>query len=113
VTLDVCSYAGTVATVYSMAAAIPGLTKTNSMMAECPAILINAAAKQFTLDYGSGCTGKDGKTHSGSIMVQYSGKLTTSGTTLAVTLNNYNKDARTLNGVVNVTVTSSTTITLA
>jgi hypothetical protein len=82
------------------------------MLLACPNLSFDVQAKTFTLDYGTGCTGKDGKTRSGSITVQYSGKLST-GATLTLTYNNYKTGNKTFNGTITATVFNSNTVALA
>lgn len=45
-----------------------------------------------TIDFGSGCTGADGRTRSGQIIVTYDGSYRDPGTTINVSFNNYYVD---------------------
>jgi hypothetical protein len=102
-------YIETATTAYSSANAVPGLgklTAPDDQLAACPEVKFDLLAKQFTLDYGTGCTGADGKTRSGSITVQYSGTIST-GVTLTLTYNNYKANNKTFNGQMSVTAAIS------
>jgi hypothetical protein len=110
VAAEVSGYIETAATAYSLANTIPGLTKTAAPTA-CPTFSFDASAKQFTLDYGTGCTGKDGKTRSGSITVQYFGKLSV-GATLTLIFNNYKTSNKTFSGTMMATISNSNSVAL-
>jgi hypothetical protein len=45
-----------------------------------------------TIDFGSGCTGFDGKTRSGQLIVTFNGAYKATGTTRTITSNNYKVD---------------------
>jgi hypothetical protein len=47
---------------------------------------------QIVMDFGSGCTGKDGRTRKGKIIAVYTGKLTTPGNSATVTFDGYYVD---------------------
>ncbi len=112
VAAEVSGYVEPAATAYSLANTVPGLTKSAASLMACPNLTFNLQAKQFTLDYGAGCSGKDGKTRSGSITVQYSGKLD-AGATLTLTFNNYKTSNKTFNGQITATLSNNTTVALA
>jgi hypothetical protein len=111
VTVEVSGYIETAATAYSFANIVPGLTKSAAIFAGCPNFYFNLQARQFTLDYGSGCTGKDGRTRSGTITVQFSGKLS-AGATLTLTYNNYKTNDKTFSGQIAATISNNNTIAL-
>lgn len=54
--------------------------------------------KTVTLDFGSGCTGKDGKMRSGKIITVFSGPMRTTGSKATTTFDNYNVDSFVVNG---------------
>jgi hypothetical protein len=58
----------------------------------------NTFPKTVTLDFGSGCTGKDGKTRSGKIITVFSGPMRTAGSKATTTFDNYNVDSFTVSG---------------
>lgn len=67
----------------------------------------NAFPKTVTLDFGSGCTGKDGKVRSGKIITVFSGPMRTAGSKATSTFENYNVDSFSVNGTQIITNTSS------
>jgi hypothetical protein len=114
VTVEVSGYMETAATAYALANTVPGLAKSaapTEILLACPNLSFDLQAKTFTLDYGSGCAGKDGKTRSGSITVQFSGKLST-GATLTLIYNNYKTSNKTFNGSVAATISNGNTVAL-
>lgn len=59
------------------------------------------------VDFGNGCTSTDGILRSGSITYIFSGKLSTPGTTISATFNNYVLNGDTLEGVYSITNAST------
>jgi hypothetical protein len=72
-----------------------GLTKgleTGSVLTDtCPSITISSGAfpKTITIDYGSGCSGFNGSTRSGKIIINVTDKRTVLNATRTVTFDNY------------------------
>lgn len=60
-----------------------------------------------TVDFGSGCTSSDSITRSGSITYIFSGKLSTPGTTISATFNNYVVNGYKLAGTYSISNTST------
>ena len=60
-----------------------------------------------TVDFGTGCKSADSITRSGSITYVFSGRLSTPGTTIAATFNNYMVNGHKLNGTY--TIANTTT----
>ncbi|TCJ13280.1 hypothetical protein EPD60_12855 [Flaviaesturariibacter flavus] len=53
---------------------------------------------RITLDFGGGCAGRDGRTRSGKLVVEYSARLTDSGARALVTFENYKVDSFSISG---------------
>ncbi len=71
----------------------------NDRVAEdCRIIIRDEAAKQITVDFGSGCQGKDGKTRTGKILIQYEGNAAILSRTITVTLDGYTVDGNSIEG---------------
>lgn len=51
-----------------------------------------------TVDFGSGCTGIDGKNRKGQIIITYDGEYRAMGTTITVTFNNYSVNDNQISG---------------
>jgi hypothetical protein len=64
-----------------------------------------------TVDFGSGCTSLDNISRSGSIVYIFSGKLSSNGTTVSATFNNYTVNGYKLTGTYS--ITNNTTNILA
>jgi hypothetical protein len=62
---------------------------------------------QILIDFGAGCTGRDGSTRKGKIIVLYTGKLTTSGNSATVTFDGYYIDNIKVEGSHKITNTST------
>jgi hypothetical protein len=60
-----------------------------------------------TVDFGTGCKSADSITRSGSIVYVFSGRLSTPGTTISATFNNYTVNGHQLNGTY--TIANTTT----
>lgn len=58
----------------------------------------NTFPKTVTLDFGTGCTGKDGKVRSGKIITVFSGPMRTAGSKATSTFANYHVDSFMVNG---------------
>ncbi|GAA4318615.1 hypothetical protein [Flaviaesturariibacter amylovorans] len=54
---------------------------------------------RISIDFGSGCTGRDGRTRSGRIVTDYSGRLLDSGSVAISTFENYRIDSIRIQGV--------------
>ena len=57
----------------------------------------------LTLNFGTGCTGVDGKLRTGEIIVYYTGRYKDSGSTHTITFNNYTVDGNRVTGSKTVT----------
>ncbi len=62
---------------------------------------------QITIDFGSGCTARDGKTRKGRIIIVYSGHLFISGNSATTTFDGYTVDNVKLEGAYKVTNTGT------
>lgn len=63
---------------------------------------------QITIDFGSGCIGKDGRTRKGKIIVIYTGHLGTSGNSATASFDGYYLDNLKVEGVYKLTNTGTT-----
>lgn len=62
---------------------------------------------KITVDFGSGCLGKDGHTRSGKIIITYNGRLTVPGKSATATFDDFKMDSISVQGVQ--TITNTTT----
>ena len=69
----------------------------------CVVITHDSVAKTILIDFGTGCTGPDGKTRSGAIFVSYTKRLFHPGATLSVALQNYMVDSLAIEGTRTIT----------
>ncbi|RYY61249.1 MAG: hypothetical protein EOO12_14545 [Chitinophagaceae bacterium] len=53
---------------------------------------------RVTLDFGSGCTARDGRNRSGRIIIEYTGRLTEPGAQATTTFDNYHIDSLAISG---------------
>jgi hypothetical protein len=53
---------------------------------------------RFTLDFGTACTGRDGRTRSGKVIIEYSSRLTEPGARAVTTFDNYRVDSFSIQG---------------
>ncbi len=68
-------------------------------LSTCATITNDSINGILTIDFGSACTGRDGRTRSGMIIIQYSGgRYFDAGSTRTVTFNNYYIDGRHVEG---------------
>jgi hypothetical protein len=77
----------------------------------CATDSISGTAFPITLkvDFGAGCTSTDGITRSGSITYVFTGKLSTPGTSITATFNNYTVAGYKLGGTYSITNTTTST----
>lgn len=63
----------------------------NSLLAGCAVVTRDTVSnpRVTTIDFGSGCTGMDGRVRSGKIIVTYDGKYRDPGTTITITFDNF------------------------
>jgi hypothetical protein len=63
----------------------------NSLLAGCATVTRDSVSvpRVVTIDFGAGCTGIDGKTRKGIIVVTYDGRYRDAGSTITITFNNY------------------------
>ncbi|MEL6631043.1 MAG: hypothetical protein AAFQ83_06240 [Bacteroidota bacterium] len=64
----------------------------------CVTISNDSVNKVLTIDFGTGCTGPDGKTRSGQIVIDYTRRLYWPGATLSIDLVNYAVDSVQIDG---------------
>ena len=69
----------------------------------CATITHDSVAKTILIDFGTGCTGPDGKTRSGSILVSYTKRLYHPGASLSVALQSYMVDSLAIEGTRTIT----------
>lgn len=62
---------------------------------------------EATIDFGSGCTGKDGRTRRGKLIIRYTGRLIIPGNSATTTFDGYSVDSISVEGIQTVTNTSS------
>jgi hypothetical protein len=113
IAVNTSGFVETAALTYSVANLVPGLAKSAVLsdtlfpnFLTCPYLVWDGPSKQFTLDYGNGCTNANGKTRSGKITIQYNGRVST-GATLTLTYINYKANNKTFNGQVMVTIANN------
>lgn len=63
----------------------------NSLLSGCAIVTRDtvSAIRTTTIDFGTGCTGIDGKTRKGKIMISYNGPYRQEGTTITVTFEDF------------------------
>lgn len=64
---------------------------------------------RIELDFGIGCTGKDGRTRSGKIITEYTGRLIVAGKSSTTTFEGYKVDSVTVEGSYTITNTGNAT----
>lgn len=69
----------------------------------CASILRDSINHTVTIDFGTGCTGQDGRTRSGQILITYSGRYFDPGATWTVVFSDYHVDGRLIEGSRSVT----------
>jgi hypothetical protein len=62
---------------------------------------------RIVIDFGTGCKGPDGRTRSGKIISEYTGRLITSGATATTTFKDYKIDSISIEGTHKITNTGS------
>ena len=62
---------------------------------------------QVVIDFGTGCTGKDGRTRKGKIIIEYSGRLILPGNSATTTFEGYYLDSIQVEGTHKITNTST------
>ncbi|WP_276480335.1 hypothetical protein [Paraflavitalea pollutisoli] len=67
----------------------------------------NAFPLQVTIDFGTGCTGKDGHTRKGKVIIVYSGHLLLPGSSATTTFDGYSIDSFKVEGTHKATNTST------
>jgi hypothetical protein len=84
---------------------------TGTPLVVCPAVTItptgNTFPKTLTLDYGTGCTTKLGKSVSGKITAVFTGKIKQTGGSVTVTFQDFKYKGYTLGGTYKATFTST------
>jgi hypothetical protein len=65
--------------------------RTGGFRASCAQITVDSTSnpKVLTLDFGTGCTGNDGRTRSGKIIITFTGRYRDAGTVITHTFDNY------------------------
>ncbi len=64
----------------------------------CAVVTHDSINKTITIDFGTGCTGPDGKTRSGMVVITYTQRLWIPGASLSIALNNYVVDGKAIEG---------------
>ena len=78
-----------------------GVRKTNTL---CADLDLNLQAGTLLIDFGTtGCTGLDGRTRSGSILIEFQGRFWQPGAVFGYTLTNYTVDGTEIDGKVMLT----------
>lgn len=88
----------------------PGLNKTDeitAILSGCDSVTVDTTStsgkKIITIDFGTGCTGNDGKTRSGKIIASLTGRYRTAGTVITTTFDNYYVNGNKVEGTKTVT----------
>ncbi|MEM6799906.1 MAG: hypothetical protein AAF696_00805 [Bacteroidota bacterium] len=71
----------------------------------CPTLNNDSLNKILTIDFGTSCTGADGKVRSGEIIVSYTQRLYRPGASLQISPNNYFVDGKQIEGTKTLTNT--------
>jgi hypothetical protein len=74
-----------------------------SQILSCAVVTNDTVNHVLTIDFGSGCTGPDGRTRSGQVIVGYLGHYLDSGFTRTITFNNFFVDSNQVTGTRSVT----------
>ncbi len=67
-------------------------TNEDASILGCATVTRDTVNKKITIDFGSGCTGVDGRTRSGKILVSYTGRYKTPGSVITITTDGYKVD---------------------
>ncbi len=72
----------------------------NSLLAGCATVTRDTVSMPHvtTVDFGTGCTGADGKVRKGKIIVTYDGKYRDAGTTITITFDGYSVNDNQVSG---------------
>lgn len=65
---------------------------------------------RITIDFGTGCTGKDGRTRSGKIITEYTGRLIVAGKSSTTSFENYKVDSLSIEGTFKITNTGNSSL---
>lgn len=68
----------------------------------CAIVTNDKVNKIFTIDFGTGCAGLNGRTRSGKMLIQYSGVLGDSTANRTITFENYKVNGKSVEGVIEV-----------
>jgi len=78
-------------------------TTSGSQILSCAVVTSDTVNHILTIDFGSGCTGPDGRTRSGQVIVSYYGHYLDSGFTRSITFNNFFVDSNQVTGTRSIT----------
>ncbi|MBP6730565.1 MAG: hypothetical protein KA149_00815 [Chitinophagales bacterium] len=72
----------------------------NSLLAGCAVVTRDTTStpRVTTIDFGTGCTGADGKLRTGKIIVTHDGRYRDAGTTITITFDNYTVNGNQVSG---------------
>lgn len=76
---------------------LAGPVDANSILS-CAVVTRDTVNRILTIDFGSGCTGNDGRTRSGQVIIQYNGHYFDPGFSRSVSFNNYFVDSNQVTG---------------
>jgi hypothetical protein len=76
---------------------IPNAGGGNSILS-CATVTNDTVAHILTIDFGSGCTGNDGRLRSGQVIIQYNGQYMDAGFTRSISFNNFFVDSNQVTG---------------
>lgn len=99
--------------IFGRVAGINGRESTVDSLPSCTQVsitLLNAPARfpmKITIDFGSGCIGRDGHKRSGKIIIEYSGKLTEPGSSATTRFDGYKFDSIAVQGTHKITNTTA------
>lgn len=64
----------------------------------CAVVTHDSIAKTITIDFGTGCTGADGKVRAGIVLITYTQRLWIPGASVSVALTNYSVNGKAIEG---------------
>ncbi len=77
------------------------------LSASCAVVTHDSIAKTITIDFGTGCTGADGKVRAGIVLITYTQRLWIPGASVSVALANYSVDGKAIEGTKTLTNVSA------
>lgn len=78
----------------------------NAIMAGCTVVTtdtMSGTTRKMTIDFGTGCTGNDGRTRAGKILVSMTGRYRAQGTVITITFDGYSVNGNKIEGTKTIT----------